>query len=94
MRDYFNNLNSALIKLGVSLEEEGYGEEHFMKEIKDRYMSGIFFALFIMPILLDAGKAVDHTLKDQDPSYNIEKVENGKDFKFYPLITLISPFFL
>ena len=46
-----------------------------MTETKQRYVLMMMFPLFILPILLDASKAVDHTLKDQDIS---EDLKNNK----------------
>ena len=75
LNEYFTILHAALLKIGIDLSEEGYNREQFMTETKQRYVLMMMFPLFILPILLDASKAVDHTLKDQDIS---EDLKNNK----------------
>lgn len=76
-QDYFAVLKSALSKLGIDLETEGYDQDRFMRERKERYVLMLFIALFILPILLDASKAADHTLKDKEISPDGQSDDNG-----------------
>ena len=80
--DYFTTLKSALAKLGINLEEEGYDQARFMREVKERNVLMLFIALFILPILLDASKAMDHTLKDKETSSGQEAENDGTCFVF------------
>ncbi len=66
--EYFSILKSVLSKLDIDLEKEDYNQDRFLKDCKEHFMIGLFVALFIMPILLDASKAVGHTLKNQESS--------------------------
>lgn len=64
--EYFIKLKAALKKLGVDLDEENYSQEQFIRETKQHYIIMLFQSLFLLPILLDASKAADHSLKDAE----------------------------
>ncbi|EFX85019.1 hypothetical protein DAPPUDRAFT_222817 [Daphnia pulex] len=64
--EYYAALSSALVKLGIDLESEGYSQKQFIQETKQRYILMMMIALFILPILLDSSKAIDHTLKNDE----------------------------
>lgn len=75
-QEYYTILDTALAKIGINLDKEGYSQKQFMRETKQRYILIMMIALFILPILLDASKAVDHTLKDQDISKDLKPTAN------------------
>ena len=54
--------------MNIDLDQENYSQEQFMKETKQRYIMMLFQSLFLLPILLDASKAADHSLKDAEAS--------------------------
>jgi len=64
--EYYAALSSALVKLDIDLKSEGYSQEQFIQETKQRYILMMMIALFILPILLDSSKAIDHTLKNDE----------------------------
>ena len=66
--EYFATLKTGLKKLNIDLDQENYSQEQFMKETKQRYIMMLFQSLFLLPILLDASKAADHSLKDAEAS--------------------------
>ena len=68
LAEYFSILKCALSKLDIDLEKEGYNHDRFLKDCSEHFMIALFIALFIMPVLLDESKAVDHTLKHQESS--------------------------
>ncbi len=90
-QEYYTILDTALAKIGINLDKEGYSQEQFMQETKQRYVLIMMIALFILPILLDASKAVDHTLKDQDISKDLKPITANKGMykKLYLLVISI-----
>ncbi len=77
--EYYAALSSALVKLGIDLESEGYSQKQFIQETKQRYILMMMIALFILPILLDSSKAIDHTLKSDENLHKdlIKELEKG-----------------
>jgi len=64
--EYFTTLKSALKKLDIDLDCEGYSFDQFTMETKQQYVLVMCFSFFILPIILDPAKATDHSLKDKD----------------------------
>lgn len=76
-KEYYAVLKTALSKLSIDLDDEGYSREKFIDETKQRYILMMMIAFFILPILLDSSKAEDHTLKDQDISKSLTNDKEG-----------------
>ena len=81
LEEYYVNLSSMLAKLGIDLDQEGYSKKRFMQETLERFVLMMMITLFILPILLDQSKAVDHTLKNEDISEDIVSVKQGIFFQ-------------
>ena len=70
---YFTTLRANLLKLGIDLEAEGYTEEQFFRETRQRFVLGMFMAFFLLPIILDSAKASKHA---QEIKEKIEGISN------------------
>lgn len=64
--DYFTTLSSALTKLGIDLDSEGYSFDQFKSETKQRCVWAMCTNFFMLPILLDSSKAINHSLLDKE----------------------------
>lgn len=81
--EYFSILKSALFKLDIDLEEEGYDEDRFLQDSKERYILGLFMALFIMPILLDSNKGTNDSENHQQQDDNPRDIQPRNDGSFF-----------
>jgi aminoglycoside phosphotransferase (APT) family kinase protein len=92
LNEYYETLSNALMKLDIDLSKEGYSQEQFIRETKQRYILMMMIALFILPILLDSAKAIDHTLKnDENLNKDLnELLEKGKWFAFSKSMKMCS----